>query len=188
MLSILETRYAQVPDTTSLDARLFGSAILFGGIGYFFGKLREFSSNTTHMTSGFQKRIHDSIFTAGVYASLTSPVYKALGINNTEQIIDATISIGTYGLIAGVITGYAIDKFNNKDPEKVLRNIALATTLATSATIANYELTPDQSFENARIALEDRRNEKIALTCKMNKTTPLFYASGTSQMCLGLDF
>jgi hypothetical protein len=182
-LSVLETRTAGVPDMASLDARLFGAGLLFGGVGYFFGKLREISSNTTNMTKGIKKRIHDSIFTAGVYASLTPPVYTFLGINNREQIIDVTISIGSYGLFAGILTGYMIDLFNNKDTEKSFKSMTLAITLSALLTITNYELTPEQSFEIARENLERKRNEKIALICAKYNKDSLFQASEASMMC-----
>lgn len=150
-----------MPHQTSINARLYGTGLIYLGLASLITKGREYSKNYWKINTEEKKHlllIHDAFYSMSV-GLITSPFfYWAMGGKNVKEIAIGTAVSACLGLGLGIPSLYAVDAFNdfaNIEPSerlpKIIKNkskktkknlMALTALSSLGLTAGIYAFTP----------------------------------------------
>ncbi len=149
-----------MPHQTSINARIYGTGLIYLGLASLITKGRKYSLN--YWNIDFERKkylldIHDALYSMSVSLATAPLFYWAMGGKNLKEIALGTSVSASLGLFLGMPSLYAVDAFNdfadiepsNRLPEiiknsskktkKTIMGIAALTSLGLTAAI--YALT-----------------------------------------------
>jgi len=173
VFAAIEVGIAGMSDAMSINARLLGTAIAFGGVGYIFGKGRDLSKKLfkiTNKTKEIVQHVHDVGYAIAFNLALTPPMYTISQLIAGEDLDFNKIAIGAvsasiFGGLNGSPMGYTMDVFRDltglkecnrisypnvmkKQSLKAKKSLAallVASSIALTAGV--YGLTPDKKTD-----------------------------------------
>lgn len=121
VFTAFEVGVAGMSNAMSINARLIATAVAFGGIGYVYGKGRDFSRKVFKITDETKERkqhFHDIAYTAAFNLVISPPMYIASQLLAGEDLDFKKIAIGTasataFGAVNGSPMGYSVDAFRD---------------------------------------------------------------------------
>lgn len=103
-------------DDVSINARLLGAGLLYGGMGTLFSKGRSILRNKLGITQAHPERVQrniDRAYTTGYNLAICPAFYYIAGSRSINEIAIGTgISVG-FSLLSGGMIGYAVDGFRD---------------------------------------------------------------------------
>ncbi len=114
--ALLEIGLAGMSHELSLDARLVGLSSIYLGLGSVISLGRDYSRklfDITEDSSGKIRKIHDTVYLAGI-ALVSNPFfYLAVGARDLKEIVVGTVAGAFLSAAVGAPMGYAIDWFRD---------------------------------------------------------------------------
>ncbi|MAG20424.1 hypothetical protein CL618_03255 [archaeon] len=115
LLAISEVTWNGMSDKVSMNARLLGTGLAFGGMGSIMARCRDYSRKVFNVTDKEEDVItkHDKYFLAGWNLTTTPGFYFLAGSRDLDELVKASIFVTVYGAVTGDWWGYATDVFRD---------------------------------------------------------------------------
>lgn len=160
----IDTMVAGIADDISINTRILGGVLTYGGLGWAIGKGRDLSKKMFKITDKTKERyqqIHDSLYLATINIPLGAGMYTLAGETDIKKIAIGTGLGVAFGLFMGPWIGYAVDsardligldeckrKFYPKSIQKlgpkIKKGLAVALTAASIGIMSlMYALSPN---------------------------------------------
>ncbi|MDP2925176.1 MAG: hypothetical protein Q8N99_02275 [Nanoarchaeota archaeon] len=150
--SLIETQFLGFTDQESINAKLYGTAISYLGLGYIYARTMDLSQKlfgVKDKKSKSLKKLHDILYTGAFNFVLTSGIYYKSGKTDLKELgIIAGIAT-LIGFALGIPNRYILNVYhdlcgiNTGNPD-ILKNpisipkILMATGLTTASAAATY--------------------------------------------------
>jgi hypothetical protein len=111
-----ETFFAGMSNETSMNARLLGYVLAYGGLGKVYSKGLTLSRRLFKITPETKERVkqlHDAAYGAAYCTLISPPFYYAAGVRDLKQIALGTAASTVLGLGMGGPAGWALDVFRD---------------------------------------------------------------------------
>jgi hypothetical protein len=116
VMSIVEKTVNGMSNDISINARILGTAITYGGLGSVYSKGRDLSRKLFGITASSTEKVkgvHDHLFSLAYSTVITPPFYYAAGSRDLKEIAIGTVTTMGIALAMGGAMGYSIDAFRD---------------------------------------------------------------------------
>ena len=116
LMAAIEVGAAKMPNSTAINARLLGAALLYAGFGSIYSGGRDTSKRLftiTRETNEIKKYVHDGLFTFAYTALLQPPFYYVAGSRDVREIVIGTLGAAAVATVFGPVFGYSIDAYRD---------------------------------------------------------------------------
>ncbi|MCK5624275.1 L-alanine exporter AlaE [Candidatus Pacearchaeota archaeon] len=184
LFAAIEVGVAGMSDEMSINARVVGTIVACGGLGYVFGKGRDLSKKLfkiTNKTKEVVQHAHDIGYAFALNLAITPPMYTLSQLMAGEDLDFKKIAIGTIsasilGGINGSPMGYSIDVFRDltgikecnrksypnlvkRQGSKIKKTIAVGLIAASMGAMGLiYSATPNKAKESQKYQIEQVEN------------------------------
>lgn len=114
VMSIVEKTINGMSNDVSINARILGTAMTFGGLGSVYSRGRDFSRKLFRVKASATekaKQIHDTLYSMAYAVIISPPFYYAAGSRDLKEIVMGTLATVGVGTFFGGYMGYSIDAF-----------------------------------------------------------------------------